>query len=108
MGDAGRTMRRSRGKIIDLFHARFDPKAGDAGRWQERQDAIVAKIEKALGGVESLDEDRILRHFLNAVQSALRTNYYQVDDSGRPKAQIAIKFSSRKLDGLSIPAKAAL
>ena len=53
--------------------------------------------------VESLDEDRILRRFVNAVQSALRTNFYQLDDDGRPKAQIAIKFASRKLDGLPLP-----
>ena len=32
-----------------------------------------------LADVDSLDEDRIVRHFLNAVQSALRTNYYQLD-----------------------------
>jgi glutamate dehydrogenase len=53
--------------------------------------------------VESLDEDRILRQFVNAVQSAVRTNFYQVDADGRPKAQIAIKFSSRKLDSLPLP-----
>ena len=52
---------------------------------------------------QSLDEDRILRHFVNAVQSALRTNYYQIDVDGRPKAQIAIKFASRKLEGLPLP-----
>ena len=56
-----------------------------------------------MAAVQSLDEDRILRHFVNAVQSALRTNYYQVDAEGRPKAQIAIKFSSRKLEGLPLP-----
>ena len=37
------------------------------------------------------------------MQSALRTNFYQVDVEGRPKAQIAIKFSSRKLEGLPLP-----
>ena len=68
-----------------------------------RQDEIVAAIEQALAAVESLDEDRILRHFVNAVQSALRTNFYQLDVDGRPKAQIAIKFASRKLEGLPLP-----
>src|SRR5262249_40434459 len=41
--------------------------------------------------------------FVNAVQSAQRTNFYQVDADGRPKAQIAIKFASRKVDGLPLP-----
>ena len=52
---------------------------------------------------ESLDEDRILRHFVNAVTSALRTNFYQLGDGGQPKPTIAIKFDSRKIDGLPLP-----
>ena len=37
------------------------------------------------------------------IQAGLRTNFYQIDVEGRPKAQIAIKFSSRKLEGLPLP-----
>ena len=55
---------------------------------------------------QSLDEDRILRHFVNAVQSAIRTNFYQLDADGQPKPQIAIKFDSRKLDGAAAAAAA--
>jgi len=91
-------------KIAELFHARFDPQAdiSKAGRGQ-REVAIVAEIEAALATVESLDEDRIVRRFVNAVQAAIRTNYYQPDNEGQPKPQIAIKFASRKLDGLPLP-----
>jgi glutamate dehydrogenase len=56
-----------------------------------------------LGAVESLDEDRIVRRFVNAVQAAIRTNYYQIGTDGHPKPQIAIKFESRKLDGMPLP-----
>ena len=65
-----------------------------------------AEIEAALQKVESLDEDRILRHFVNAVQAAVRTNFYQLDADGQPKALIAIKFASRKLDGAAAAAAA--
>ena len=67
-----------------------------------KQAEFVAAIETALGAVESLDEDRILRHFVNAVTSALRTNFYQTEN-GQPKPTIAIKFDSRKIDGLPLP-----
>ena len=96
-------------KIVELFHARFDPhasgkaKKGDDDRGR-REAAIVAEIEEALGKVDSLDEDRIVRRFVNAVQSAIRTNYYQLDRDGQPKQEISIKFSSRKLDGVPKPA----
>ena len=33
----------------------------------------------------------------------MRTNFYQLGDDGQPKALIAIKFDSRKLDGLPLP-----
>src|SRR6185369_14412171 len=64
---------------------------------------IAARIESALEKVDSLDEDRILRRFVNAVQSAIRTNFYQIDANGGPKPLIAIKFDSRKLTDLPLP-----
>src|SRR5262249_14330001 len=48
-------------------------------------------------------EDRILRHFVNAVQAAIRTNFYQIDAAGQVKPLIAIKFASRKVDALPLP-----
>ena len=59
---------------------------------------------RRLGRSTVLDEDRIVRRFVNAVQSAIRTNYYQLGEDGQPKQQIAIKFASRKLDGVPRPA----
>jgi glutamate dehydrogenase len=88
-------------KIVELFHARFDPRLSSR---DEPQAAIAAKIEEGLTAVAVLDEDRIVRHFVNAVQSAIRTNYYQLGRDGRPKHEIAIKFSSRRLDGVPRPA----
>ena len=87
--------------IVELFHARFDPRA-EAHR-KEKQDAIASRIEDDLQKVESLDEDRILRCFVNGVQSAIRTNFYQDDKAGQPKPLISIKFESRKLTDLPLP-----
>ena len=91
-------------QIAQLFHVRFDPRLEPLPQTRlAREGEIAAAIEEALGKVESLDEDRILRHFVSAVRAALRTNYYQVDIDGRPKAQIAIKFASRKLEAVPLP-----
>ena len=64
---------------------------------------MLAEIEGALQNVASLDEDRILRRFVNAVTSALRTNFFQRDPDGRPKQTIAIKFDCQALDGMPLP-----
>jgi glutamate dehydrogenase len=90
------------GKIVELFHTRFNLE-DDANKRDAQQKAIVADIEAALQKVQSLDEDRILRRFVNAVMSALRTNFYQLDKDGRPKQTIAIKFDSKALDGVPLP-----
>jgi len=89
-------------KIVQLFHIRFDPRLGVPPLEREQRSApIVAEIEAALAQVESLDEDRIVRRFVNVVQAALRTSFYQPDDAG--KSTIAIKFESRKVEGMPLP-----
>src|SRR6476659_5518660 len=88
-------------EIVALFHARFDPAASSAREANEKE--IVARIEEKLETVDSLDEDRMLRLFVNAVQSAIRTNFYQRDEGGAQKAQIAINFESRKLTEMPLP-----
>jgi glutamate dehydrogenase len=73
--------------IVALFHARFDPTADNR---EVAQKDIAARIEDELQKVESLDEDRILRRFVNAVQTAIRTNFYQTGPDGQPKPLIAV------------------
>jgi glutamate dehydrogenase len=91
-------------QIVTLFHTRFDPKLdAPIDERSAREAFIVSAIETALQAVESLDEDRILRRFVNAVTAAIRTNFYQHDADGQPKPIIAVKFSSRKLDGIPAP-----
>ncbi len=70
---------------------------------ETQQKNIAARIEEKLQAVQSLDEDRILRQFVNAVQAAIRTNFYQADKDGQAKPLIAIKFESRKLTDLPLP-----
>ena len=45
-------------------------------RSADRLQAIETTIADAIEGVATLDEDRILRRFLNAVRCSLRTNYW--------------------------------
>jgi glutamate dehydrogenase len=92
------------GDIVRLFDARFDPRLNISMEQRKaRETEIAAAIETRLQNVESLDEDRILRRFVNAVQAAIRSNFYQIDANGQPKQLIAIKFASGKLEDLPLP-----
>ena len=91
-------------QIVSLFHTRFDPHLGAPPDERTAREVFIASsIETALQAVDSLDEDRILRRFVNAVQAAIRTNFYQLGPDGQPKDLVAVKFTSRKLDGLPLP-----
>jgi glutamate dehydrogenase len=91
-------------QIVTLFHTRFDPELGaPPGERAAREAFIASSIETTLQAVDSLDEDRILRRFVNAVQSAIRTNFYQLGPDGQPKDLVAVKFASRKLDAMPLP-----
>ncbi|MFP3435264.1 NAD-glutamate dehydrogenase, partial [Paraburkholderia sp. SIMBA_061] len=61
--------------LVELFRTRFDPDL-KADR-EEQQGRIVQHLSDGLEHVESLDQDRIVRRFLNAIQATQRTNYYQ-------------------------------
>ncbi|MEM8821370.1 MAG: NAD-glutamate dehydrogenase domain-containing protein, partial [Pseudomonadota bacterium] len=89
--------------LVRVFLARFDPKRdGDIAAREAEAAGYVAAIEEALEAVPSLDVDRILRRFLNAIQSTLRTNFYQPGPDGA-KAYLSFKLDSGKLDDLPLP-----
>ena len=79
---ARRATPRSRRTLVRLFETQFDPGAQRAAR-AARAAAARAAIRAALDAVTSLDEDRILRGYLNVIRATLRTNYYQ---TGRRRA----------------------
>jgi glutamate dehydrogenase len=90
--------------LLELFQVRFDP-----GRKLDREARGLAevpirrRIEDALAAVPSLDEDRILRQFLNLVGAAVRTNYFQRGTGARPPETIAFKLDSHAVDAAPRP-----
>ena len=88
--------------IFRLFVARMDPALAEKTR-ERKCKALAASIEEALAAVPSLDDDRILRRYVNAVQSTLRTSYFQRDAQGNPPAVLAFKLDPKKLEGLPEP-----
>ena len=88
-------------KLVELFHARFDP---DRQRAEGKvADGIVGEIHAALDDVAHLDEDRILRSLLGAILATLRTNYYQPGEDGKPKSYLSFKFDPKKVLELPEP-----
>ncbi len=88
-------------ELVALFKARFDP-----GVTEDRDEAQAegrARIEAALAEVTSLDDDRILRRFVNLIEAAIRTNFFQQDEAGAPRGTISFKFACAKVSGMPLP-----
>ncbi len=87
--------------LVDLFETRFDP--DKQARAHVRGITLRERILEALDGVESLDQDRILRRYLNLIEVTLRTNFYQTDADGAVRPYVAFKFDSQTIHGLPEP-----
>lgn len=87
--------------LVNLFMNQFDPGTGKAGDTKAKR--LKTKINKALDDVASADEDRILRRYLNLLDSMLRTNFFQSAADGAEKSYISFKFDARMLDELPLP-----
>lgn len=87
--------------LVKLFDALFNPS-------QQPQSEILSakhtvKIDQLLESVESLDQDRIIRAILTAINATVRTNAYQKADNGEHKEYISYKINSSKVDFLANP-----
>ena len=87
--------------IVRLFDARLDPALHKKSAALVQ--ATLDEISQALDAVTVLDEDRILRRYVNLVQATLRTNYHQPGADGAPKPYMSFKLDSRAIDELPRP-----
>ncbi|WP_214321027.1 NAD-glutamate dehydrogenase [Nonomuraea sediminis] len=88
--------------LVRLFEARLDPRRDEDVR-SDLVEALNEEILGALDEVASLDEDRILRAYLEMIQATLRTNYFQTDEHGVRKPYISLKFDPQAISVLPLP-----
>jgi glutamate dehydrogenase len=90
--------------LLELFMTLFDPgRKLSAEIRQKNAAAITQRIERRLDQVESLDEDRMLRRYLNLIGATLRTNFYQKPTELTAGSTIALKIRSSKVEGMPAP-----
>ena len=88
--------------LLGLFEARFDPslKAADRGRRESRHRRA---LEGILARITRVDDDRIVRAFLAAVDATLRTSYYRSNPDGSPRPYLSIKINTREVPDAPLP-----
>lgn len=69
-------------QLVVLFHLCFDPTVvRDVNETQRIENQII----QALNDVASLDQDKIIRRYLNVLSATLRTNFYQQTETSAAK-----------------------
>jgi glutamate dehydrogenase len=90
--------------LVKAFEVRF---ALDIDRTMEQRNLVFKDIEdeimEALDGVEQLNEDRIIRRYLELIKATSRTNYYQCDEEGKAKDYAAFKLDPHQISDMPLP-----
>nr|WP_240956285.1 NAD-glutamate dehydrogenase [Wenzhouxiangella sp. XN79A] len=83
--------------LDEVFVARETPDPDDDAQTVRRA------ILRVMDSVSSADQDRILRSFADVIRAMLRTNAFQRDVRGQPRAYMSFKFDSAQLPELPKP-----
>lgn len=83
-----------------LFISRLGPTAEAEGVVAAKH--LKAKIKDALEDVPNIDDDTIIRRYLNLIEASLRTNHFVADTKEKGQS-LAIKLDSHAVDGLPAP-----
>src|SRR5699024_1674978 len=88
--------------LSELSDARMNPKYSEDERASKTSETRE-KINCGLVGVSSLDEDRILRWYLDLIDAIVSTNVYQREADGQRKDRLSFKFLAADIPTLPKP-----
>ncbi len=87
-------------KLIDLFEYRFNPKAKFKEKEQQKRvDVIIKQLDK----VSNLDDDRIIRRYVDMILATIRTNFYQPTQAGDEKPYVSFKMQPEHIPDMPLP-----
>lgn len=89
--------------LVALFRARFEPSRQGRSKVQALVERIESSIVDALDKVDNLNDDKILRRFLELIKATLRTNFFQLDEKGEPKEYQSFKLNPHFIAGIPKP-----
>lgn len=88
------------GQIVNLFAKKFSIKNAASSKTLEK---LIAQIYLELENVANLDDDRIIRLYVDMIVATLRTNYYQKDDQGQFKSYVSFKIQPKLIPDVPLP-----
>ncbi|MEK1905400.1 MAG: NAD-glutamate dehydrogenase, partial [Pseudomonas sp.] len=91
-------------ELVRLFKTRFYlARKLTVEDLEDKQQKLEQAILAALDNVAVLNEDRILRRYLDLIKATLRTNFYQPGADGQAKPYFSFKLSPRLIPEIPRP-----
>lgn len=87
-------------RLVELFHQKFDP---SVKRSNKKEENLLNVIKDQLENVSNLDDDRIIRRYLDLLLATLRTNFYQKGDTGQEKPYVSYKLLPELVPDMPLP-----
>lgn len=85
---------------VQLFNKRFSPTEKASAKVIEK---LEEQISVQLEQVANLDDDRIIRRFIDMINAVVRTNYFQKDAQGIEKSYISFKIKPELISDMPLP-----
>lgn len=90
--------------FVALFHCLFDPRfVNTSSEEYGRAERLNEKIMEALDLVSNLNEDKLLRSYLQLINATKRTNFFQSDGDDKYKSYLSVKLSPIDLNDAPEP-----
>ncbi|KAF7785705.1 glutamate dehydrogenase [Pseudoalteromonas rubra] len=87
-------------QIVELFVKKFSPAKKAAEKTLEK---LIEKIYQELENVANLDDDRIIRMYVDMINATLRTNFYQKEADESNKSYISFKINPHAIPEMPLP-----
>lgn len=86
--------------LVALFEHRHD-----ISKQNDSIEEIRKEIDDKIESLQNIDDDRILRKFLEVILATARTNYFQIDENtGESKSYISLKLNPKEITDIPLPA----
>ncbi len=86
--------------LVSLFNQRYNPRVR---RSNKREETLLNEVKKHLDNVSNLDDDRIIRRYLDLILATTRTNFYQSDEQGNEKSYASFKMLPELIPDMPLP-----
>ncbi|ALS33194.1 glutamate dehydrogenase [Pseudoalteromonas translucida KMM 520] len=87
-------------KIVNLFTKKFSVKSPASEKTLEK---LSTEIYLELENVANLDDDRIIRLYVDMIVATLRTSFFQKDNNGQFKSYVSFKIKPSLIPGVPLP-----